>query len=241
MRRCINTLPVRTLRGSQRFYSKYIEEFKKVAEKGLSVSSISAKGMTAPIAPIDGDWGWKIGNSPGSNYVTLQRRDEIENIDVNVMADLSFDDLTMHGGQCGELFYFVVILTTDNGSIRFRCLSSECTLRVISSQVFTSDITEAFAVVPTNEDIINKYSVPSWDDQDSELVQSFQDLLDECGINDSFLNFLAELLQYKELVEYPSWWASISAFIDHHRYPNVSADVNLISDGNSSIIPEKVS
>ncbi|KAJ9469551.1 hypothetical protein DIPPA_10229 [Diplonema papillatum] len=205
----------------------FVERFRRHAEAGVARGARVAAGLAAPVPPVDRQWGWAVENTPGSDCVVVRRRDEAENVEVHVKAELKVQDLTRHGGTCAEVFPLTLLVTTETGCLRFDCVSADCTLRILTSQAFplqtpeTPDPVEmlqlqaAFGLDADSEARRGEvYHLPSWDNLPDDLLAAFQRFLAELGVTPEFLEYVAMLLQHKECVEYPAWWAKISAFLD---------------------------
>ena len=179
-----------------------------------------ARRCTQPAPPVGEAWGWRVSNTPGSDFVTISRSES--GVDVTVLPSLSFRDDTAHGGQCAEVFDLAVVVTTRRGAVRFECISADCTLRVVTASTFpaprspeedVSDtaLSDAFVSTPAAEQRRHRtYHVPDWDDQSDAVLTGFQRTLETLGVTSDFLDFAASLLQYKEAAESAAWWAKLN-------------------------------
>eukprot|EP01063_Lacrimia_lanifica_P003937 TRINITY_DN12183_c0_g1_i1.p2 TRINITY_DN12183_c0_g1~~TRINITY_DN12183_c0_g1_i1.p2 ORF type:complete len:227 (+),score=63.61 TRINITY_DN12183_c0_g1_i1:70-750(+) len=194
----------------------YVNAFRDLAAESLGgAMSVSAQAIP-PAPPTDRAWGWTAENTPGTNYVTLYRTED--GVDVSVLAPLSFSDPSLHGGLCAEVYTVTVVVTTDKGSLRFECLATEGSLRVRTCSVFRGDPAETVPLAsdlgtPADLHRDTVYHVPDWEDQSDAVLVGFQNYLEALGVNDALLDYVAELLQHKETMEYPAWWARVSSFV----------------------------
>ena len=197
----------RCVRG---FRSEAVEALQDEVHNGLHMSLARNKNAARPLPPLERPWGWNVQNTPGTNYLGLQRSQA--DVEVHVVVPLGVKDHTLQGGSCAEVFEFSTIVCTERGAVRYECMSTECMLRVVTVRSFAGAFApQAFSALPSPS-LDAAYHIPDFEDQSDPVLRAHHALLSGLGITSSFLDYLASLIQYKDCAETTSWYARLATF-----------------------------